>query len=605
MAQSTNNVPSKKRSIISHNWTLEILSGIAAIVLFVGLISVLRMFDGQHQQDWRYTHFTRNAVVGAFITIIRMLLLIVVTKSLSQNKWTWFSSPNRIGHRFSELESFDDASRGFLGSIRLLGVVKVFHIASMGALVIILVIGLDTFVQNVLGIKYFDVTLVGPSNVGTIPRRETYGYKDSVPTSNYFVTDVSLNIKNAITTGAIGINATTPSLLCSTGNCVWPVVPSLAMCGECTNVTEYLTITRYENYQWLRNLSLPDSSFLIGPVNNRSVLADVPLAFFNVTNTAGYIYNETTDQASGLPSRMYAAQFSMIANAVNDITNGSISASECALWFCVKAYKYSVVSGVVQLEQTNTTSAFDLAEPWPSGALIENGVPVEPVTYDSSLAPDGLGLFRNFTNLPANDFNVPPGMVFGATYANAFAINRTVASVVNGNVSYDPFHVAWNHYSDAVQTLYQSRQNPNLWIQNLARSITVALQSNVGINGTTSPGSSFDGVAHTTITLIAIRWQWMIYPSVLIVLGILHLFVTIWQTRKGPVDIWKNDILAPLLIHVKDKEGKLLSLTTNDKLLKILRKYNVTLTSDKDGQWSFQAIEDYEYEPVNTNMRTT
>jgi hypothetical protein len=50
-------------------------------------------------------------------TLARALVLLPVSRSLGQLKWTWFATRSR---NLADVQSFDDASRGVIGSTQLL-----------------------------------------------------------------------------------------------------------------------------------------------------------------------------------------------------------------------------------------------------------------------------------------------------------------------------------------------------------------------------------------------------------------------------------------------------------------------------------------------------
>lgn len=241
-------------------WSYEILVATASAISFSCFIATLHEFDGELQKNWHYRYVTRNTVIAAMSTITRASLLGTVAVSLSQNKWTWFSTSRRRCRKLQGLEIFDNASRGVAGSFRLLGTVKHDHIASLGALVTVLALGFDAFAQNILGVQYYEVTHKSNSSVGNVSRSEIYDVSNRI--QDWFNKDLDFEMKATISNGILGGNIAMPLPDCSTGNCTWPVVPSLAMCGGCSNVTGILESNCTTPY--LCNYSLPDGMELQG-----------------------------------------------------------------------------------------------------------------------------------------------------------------------------------------------------------------------------------------------------------------------------------------------------------------------------------------------------
>jgi len=89
---------------------------------------------------------------SAFIVGINVLgkiasagLIVPTTEALGQLKWTWFHNSRAMW----DFEIFDKASRGPLGALMLLYRTKGRSLAALGALLILLLLGIDSFFQQV------------------------------------------------------------------------------------------------------------------------------------------------------------------------------------------------------------------------------------------------------------------------------------------------------------------------------------------------------------------------------------------------------------------------------------------------------------------------
>jgi hypothetical protein len=94
------------------SWTLEILSCLTSVVFLVAIIVVLYEYDGKPMPDWPYG-ITLNALVSVLSTAMKASMVFIVCEGLSQLKWSWFSSGNKL----SDLALLDAASRGPAGAI--------------------------------------------------------------------------------------------------------------------------------------------------------------------------------------------------------------------------------------------------------------------------------------------------------------------------------------------------------------------------------------------------------------------------------------------------------------------------------------------------------
>lgn len=63
---------------------------------------------------------TLNAFVAVFSAVAKAALILPVSEAIGQLKWIWF----RDGRRLYDFHAFDNASRGPLGSVLLLGTTK-------------------------------------------------------------------------------------------------------------------------------------------------------------------------------------------------------------------------------------------------------------------------------------------------------------------------------------------------------------------------------------------------------------------------------------------------------------------------------------------------
>ncbi len=65
-------------------------------------------------------HMTLNTFVAFFSTLSKAAFMLPIAEAISQCKWNWF----RRDQPLLDFETFDEASRGFLGSVALLGRVR-------------------------------------------------------------------------------------------------------------------------------------------------------------------------------------------------------------------------------------------------------------------------------------------------------------------------------------------------------------------------------------------------------------------------------------------------------------------------------------------------
>jgi hypothetical protein len=159
---------SKSAGFISQ-WTFEIAAMAMSAGALVAIAAVLLAFDGKPMSTWR-AFIRPNTVVSALSTLSKSSMLMVVGQGLGQLKWQHFQQRPR---RLIDFEILDGASRGPMGAVQLLYRLKWRALAAcVGAVITVLAIAMDPFVQQVI---YYDSHLVPASNVSSvISRAQSY-----------------------------------------------------------------------------------------------------------------------------------------------------------------------------------------------------------------------------------------------------------------------------------------------------------------------------------------------------------------------------------------------------------------------------------------------
>lgn len=98
------------------SWRLEIVSMLTSVLALAAIIGVLSHFDGHALPNWP-REITLNTLIALLTAIANASMVAPLSSGLSQLKWLHFHGKRR---RLTDIELFDDASRGVYGSIRLL-----------------------------------------------------------------------------------------------------------------------------------------------------------------------------------------------------------------------------------------------------------------------------------------------------------------------------------------------------------------------------------------------------------------------------------------------------------------------------------------------------
>lgn len=117
-------VPTKSRWKSSEYWwPWEWLCELLAVGSLAAMVFVLVYYQGKPQAEWRQSYFTLNGLVAFLATLTKTGLIIPVSAAIGQRKWLRFL-PNKKGERsarrLGDFEMFDEASRGSIGSTKLI-----------------------------------------------------------------------------------------------------------------------------------------------------------------------------------------------------------------------------------------------------------------------------------------------------------------------------------------------------------------------------------------------------------------------------------------------------------------------------------------------------
>jgi hypothetical protein len=236
----------KNRWLLS--WRLELVALVMAIAALVATIITLYHYNHRPSPHWP-ARVSVNTLVSIYTTILSAGILLVTAEGLSQLKWSWFCSKDRL---LKDIVIFDDASRGPWGSATLLCRVKLqYLIASLGALVTIFSLGTGPFAQQI--IRYYPCTETLPhisalrprSNCYDIPAQPVLIHANGV---NFFQRGIAAGAQRSIY-GGIFAAPQPPNAPCRSGNCTWTSeFDSIGLCSSCDDISKQLSFTHHYNH---------------------------------------------------------------------------------------------------------------------------------------------------------------------------------------------------------------------------------------------------------------------------------------------------------------------------------------------------------------------
>ena len=152
---------------------------------------------------------------------------------------------------------------------------------------------------------------------------------------------IPLTMKAAISSGVLTNNIQPVTALCPTGNCTWPLTPTLAICGGCVNSRYRTNCFHSGSGCYARSQTCSAGYYdytmpsgLVVRLFDFSLNLRNPGIGFQVLQSKGSFYKSED------PLRLYISNFDVSgapfeANSFALWPNTSTVPSECALWMCV------------------------------------------------------------------------------------------------------------------------------------------------------------------------------------------------------------------------------------------------------------------------------
>ncbi|OAL55043.1 hypothetical protein IQ07DRAFT_284443 [Pyrenochaeta sp. DS3sAY3a] len=201
------------------DWWWEIVSWAIGTIALAALLILLTMFHTKETSIWK-SRLSMNAIIAALSQTSQSSLAVSLASGISQSKWEWLRSKRQR----RDIETFDKASRGPLGSLMLIWEQirwRRLHIVLLGAVATIFLVAFSTFAQQAASVME---RTVGIKGVASMCRANNF--------TNQPFADVDLEITTKVL-GAFSKNNVTYSDVpghCSGKRCVWEQYNSLGIC---------------------------------------------------------------------------------------------------------------------------------------------------------------------------------------------------------------------------------------------------------------------------------------------------------------------------------------------------------------------------------------
>jgi hypothetical protein len=557
---------------VYRRWALEFISlGISAFCMAPIIAALIFIQD---KPPWKWPFGNIQTFITALAKVAAAALIIPTSEAIGQLKWNWFNG--KFSKEIYDFEIFDQPSRGPWGSFMLLILTKGRSLASLGAVLTLLMLGIDTFFQQVVSIPQrweFD----SPVRLRSVTHYEARSAPFSRGGLMQFDVDEDMSTVvekflfdngTQLNSWGNGTQAIFP-VICPTGNCTWPEHQTLAVCSACEDVSEMLTFACLSSrIDWLSNVTdteqttARESTIRNGTMCGYYINATSPFPVL----MSGYSVNQSSEEAllmRTLPSVTYGGRFAAFGGSslnfrniryplIDFIVSSTIGgfegvhqnetpvAHECILYWCVKNLEASSYEGNYKETTlstfTNTTGFADL---W-----------VLQPTYESALGPVIMVSFsENVTvNTPLEDGGSEYGLSNGTNCQTIGTLDTFLPSFTTAqNATAEP--VMRHGLRMTVPTTRVLPVNPWLRPKDISGHMERMAMAMTNVMRATASDSRANGTAWAVETYIQVSWGWITYPFVLLVLSFVFLIATIRKSSqvKNEIGAWKTSTMPTLL----------------------------------------------------------
>ncbi|KAJ0165865.1 hypothetical protein CTA2_9699 [Colletotrichum tanaceti] len=510
----------------SGSWTFEIVSLCVSVIAAAAIVGVLAAYDGKPLASWRF-QITINAVIALLATVATATMAVVLSSGISQLKWIHFKTRRQP---LSDMEVFDDASRGTWGALMMLVKLRGGFLGSLGALIALSTLAFSPFAQQ---IATFHARTTNSTVGATNLRAQQYLIALSSQSASEGFIPI-LPFKAAVYNGLFAENGKPWLSLpvnCQTGNCTWEPFETLGVCNTCVDMSEFMV------------RSCEDDSAPEGDMTECGWSVPVGAKL----KTHADVFSMTPIFPQGLGDMSYSTIMKLVFMGSENQggTAGHLApwARQCTLQACVQTLSSSVVNGElketilhVETNDTVATATQESLEPIHiSGGTTKISYPINMKVM--------MGMRSWFSDLFRN----------GSASRNREVINKNITTpdnvIVNLTVGISSGETFFD--TDIVQAFYwnyyEYPAGIDMLMNDLATSVTVSFRSFNGTNVT--------GVAHAVESYIHVEWSFLTLPLFTVLLTVLFLCASIYQTYRHKASLWKSSVLATL-VHGLDTSAR-------------------------------------------------
>lgn len=558
------------RKLVQRFWLWEISASILSLACMAAVIGVLMYEDGKPLRQWGLgdNYLSPNVVVSFLGTLAKSSCLLAVAEILSQLKWLHF---HKNPQNLSDIQLFDDASRGPWGAIKLVLRRSPGTILTICASIITVAsLLIDPFIQSAFQFPSILMPIQGTNPA--ILSTQIYDTSYCELSSGL----VNTALKNAVLTPIL--NATKePNLPCGFERCEWPTINTLGVCSSCIDLTH--TIVSECTGQLLAgspNMAVVNDDGSETPITETTFDIDCNYTLPKSKNTFNFAYREQkwntssaqrtytvwtsaweTDSLPWLPTAKglnFRSRQAILSNFTylqfdknlnysqyQDVSGRLISdppvkkAMQCALQLCAKTFEKPYFGNFTAGALTGPQVGLNMSTN--STILDDNS------TIFLGLEPESITPRLTNVTFHINNCDFWNLMVFMRSFFTG-AIDTTEFFKGSKDADFGPENgQQWSAATNG--TALSSFDDMPALMQKIADSMTEEFRTS------STQSLPIGGVALQSEVIIAINWNWLALPISVTIFTFFLLLAVIRVNNKSGISAWKSSSLA-LLFHELD-----------------------------------------------------
>lgn len=592
--------PRQKGSSMHHlrPWSLELCSTALLIVAILAFVPTLCLHAGQPVPQWPPS-VSINTLLSVYGLVLKSALVVIVTSCLGQCQWSWFQSPN--GKPLGDIIRYQRAGAGAVGSFRCLFSRHIRQpLTGLGALITVLAIAIDPFIQQL--VAHVDCSQPMHGVNASMPRTS---YFNSSWDSMRWEPIESMTPSYM---AAFFTTQNLTSFHCATGNCTFhDNYSTLGFCSRCEDITRDLDLTKdctvtdgstttptacdastygepgqvfrmnitvaSENLSlnWHGNITINSSDYFSGSDQFAAQVGGQYPCYINYTKCHSRAQHDITFLYLG-----YEWYESLATSIECNDTGVSTSwqcqgygGAACDIRPCVRTYNASVDAGQlteVLIEESDMDTRWGIAtsqslssdymglvdlsrvSPGLQEQMMEAGYDIGEATrwtgFNLTEDPQSIFTPNSLSSLEKSLFDAGAlyamGMDFYASWANL------VAETLGGTYGGMKESLLGSDSQEQLKQLFASdnvsAESIGGTMDNVAKAATLFIRSN-GSPNFSEP--ALGTVEHYAIC-VKVTWAWFAFPASLRALTLVLLILTIVDTVRNDLPVWKSSPLAIL-----------------------------------------------------------